>query len=1014
MSDPFQRTLDELGSLAPETLVQRGVGYFKDDRVLELSWEEGLLRASVEGAERDQPYELQIEEGEGGLAPSCDCLYDQGPFCEHSIAALLAYAAAQQEVEEEAVVDAREEALRVRSRRARTEVVVEHVAGDPEFGTWSARSLQATGVGGRRYRVLIRSLSEPLNYCSCHDFATGRLGTCKHIEAALDKARRKLGKRKSKRAEKAGPRVSVVHLDWRAAEPPAIRLRRAAEIPGDLAHLLDLYFDEAGYLAGHDDTSLLTLADGLLGREEVHLSAEVLEHVRRLLEDESHALRAQRIRDRIQRSGGHLPGLRARLYPYQVRGVAFLASAGRAVLADDMGLGKTLQAIAASVWLSEYEGVRRVLIVCPASLKHQWAREIERFTGHQAVVVQGNAKARKALYRQPARYVICNYELVLRDHHAIVEAGAPDLLVLDEAQRIKNWKTKTADAVKSVPSRYAFVLSGTPLENRLEDLYSVMQVIDRRVLGPLWQFLVHFHVTDPRGKVLGYRNLSELRRRLQGVMLRRDRRVVADQLPERIVQRLDTPMTRQQRELHDGAMSAARKIARIPSQQKRPLSPAEQKRLLAALQTARMACDHGGLVDETIVGSPKLSEITRLLDELSLQGGEKVVVFSQWRRMLDLVKVEAEELGLGVAYLHGGVPTRKRGALIDRFAEDPSCQVFLSTDAGATGLNLQAASVLINVDLPYNPALLDQRLARIHRLGQQRTVQIVLLVAADSYEHRVGAILEGKRELFLNVVDPDATEDVVGVSRKNLEVALEALEEDEPRAGAAEAQPALEAAAPEAEAPTEGSDGDAPTPGRARVLGDGGDVSEMVATLQGRLGDRLVRVLGLGGTLFAIVSRVDPSDGDLAAELAGTCPVAIVEPVSFRALQAALPETREAHAVYDRAEPSPPSLASRHRTLAARKLKAAEALLAAELPGEALDLTATAVAAALAARSAVDAVPSPDDLALWLFGELVPTGLATADEAGLYLRARSFAEAEGVPHTLAAEVLRDARALVEG
>ncbi len=353
-----------------------------------------------------------------------------------------------------------------------------------------------------------------------------------------------------------------------------------------------------------------------------------LDYARHLAAVATHKLRAERIGRQIADSHGRLPHIRTRLYPYQIEGTAFLAGTGRALLADDMGLGKTLQAIAAAVWLREHEEVRKVLIICPASLKQQWAREIEKFTGLASQIVQGPPPERGVQYRREAAFFIINYELVLRDLSVINETLRPDLIIMDEAQRIKNWRTKIASAVKLIPSRYAFVLTGTPLENRLEDLYSLMQVVDPKILGPLWRYMIDFHVTDERGKVLGYRNLSILRQRLAPVMLRRDRRLVRDQLPDRIVQRLDVAMTAKQVELHDSAMSSAGTLATIAK--KRPLTPTEQNRLMAALQQARMACNAAGLVDKETEGSPKLDELATLLDELCVQSGLKAVVFSQW------------------------------------------------------------------------------------------------------------------------------------------------------------------------------------------------------------------------------------------------------------------------------------------------------------------------------------------------------------------------------------------------
>ncbi|MGB5985313.1 MAG: DEAD/DEAH box helicase, partial [Desulfobacterales bacterium] len=508
-------------------------------------------------------------------------------------------------------------------------------------------------------------------------------------------------------------------------------------------------------------------------RGDLLVGQDALDFARQLAADAAHQVSSSQIRGQISAGGGRLSGLKARLYPYQVEGVAFLAGTGRALLADDMGLGKTLQAIAAAAWLKAHQGVRRILIVCPASLKHQWAREIERFTDLESQIIQGPPPKRDAQYRREAAFFILNYELVLRDLAVINETLRPDLVIMDEAQRIKNWRTKIATAVKNIPCRYAFVLTGTPLENRLEDLYSLMQVVNPKVLGPLWRYMVDFHVMDEYGKVLGYRNLSLLRRRLKPVMLRRDRGLVRDQLPDRIVQRLDVAMTVKQAELHDSAMSAAGTLAAIAK--RRPLTPGEQNRLLAALQQARMACNAAGLVDKKTKGAPKLDELADLLEELCLQSGLKAVVFSQWEQMTRMVESRLKQLGLGYVRLHGGVPTAKRGALLDRFRDDDAVQVFLSTDAGGVGLNLQSAAVLINLDVPWNPAVLEQRSARIHRLGQTRKVQIITMVAADGYEGQVLELLRTKQSLFDNVVREDASEDVVAVSKKMLETLIDDL-----------------------------------------------------------------------------------------------------------------------------------------------------------------------------------------------------------------------------------------------
>ncbi|MCF8005057.1 MAG: SWF/SNF helicase family protein, partial [Chromatiaceae bacterium] len=242
---------------------------------------------------------------------------------------------------------------------------------------------------------------------------------------------------------------------------------------------------------------------------------------------------------------------------------------------------------------------------------------------------------------------------------------------------------------------------------------------------------------------------------------------------------VDVPMSELQKEIHDDAINAAAILAQI--MKRRPLTPSEQNRMMAALQRARMACNAAALVDPELAqkrhgsSAPKLDELETLLDEVCRLAGLKVVVFSQWAVMTELVEQRVRAMKLGSVRLHGGVPTANRGVLMDRFRDDDAIQVFISTDAGGVGLNLQNAAVLINLDIPWNPAVLEQRIARVHRLGQRQKVQAILLVAPDSYEERVLGLVQGKRELFDNVVHADATEDVVSVSKRLAEVLADDL-----------------------------------------------------------------------------------------------------------------------------------------------------------------------------------------------------------------------------------------------
>lgn len=980
---------EELHALADDGLIRKALRHSHDKRVTGVSFVDGELIANVEDEDSEEQLDVSLGyDADGNLWSSCDC-GDEAGICVHGLAALLAFGTAEDQ--DRQLSDALETAISERAKRGRAEVLVEPLSGEPWFGTWRARSIAAADSHFQTsYQVQIRSLTKRANHCTCPDFSTNQLGTCKHIEAVLHQ----IGKRNDFREiEHQPPPKPYVFLDWDGEDAPRIRVHRSNEIAAHLGPLLGQAFDAAGAFVGRLPDDFLRFAEQAAGDEDLLIGDDALGFARRMADDAARELRAREIGQRIRDGGGRLPDIRARLYPYQVEGVAFLAGRGRALLADDMGLGKTLQAIAAAYWLHRQDAVEKVLVVCPASLKFQWAREIERFTSAAAHVVQGPVEARSVQYRKGTGFYVINYELVLRDLSLVNETLAPDLLILDEAQRIKNWRTKIATAIKRVPSRYAFVLSGTPLENRLEDLYSLMQVIDARVLGPLWRYLVDFHITDERGKVLGYRNLSELRQRLKPVMLRRDRALVRDQLPDRIEQRRDVAMSPKQAEIHDEAVAAAARYAQILK--RRPLTPVEQNRMMAALQRARMACNAAGLVDKETQGSPKLEELASILEETCQLAGLKAVVFSQWAQMGEMVELKVRRMGLGCVRLHGGVPSAKRGDLMDRFRVDDACQVFISTDAGGTGLNLQSASVLVNLDIPWNPAVLDQRVARVHRLGQQNKVQVLHLVAPDSYEEHVLGLLQGKRHLFDNVVDADATEDVVGVSKRLAEVLAEDLAgtDDESAVQVAVPEEVAEQvpAEPEAEAAHE-----RPAPSSAPDGSTAEQVQRCVLELQRDFGPRIERILGAKGGLLVVLDSVEEADDERAASISEQVPVALIDRRTLKGLQrlGAGSPTGDAESLYEAPVEHPTAAFSPLASRARQKLEAAELLLRQECLAPAGEMLLGALLCAAALRCGLDGPPEPSKVGVWLYADALPSGKLQQDDGALIMRAVALAQAE--------------------
>ncbi|MEK7865051.1 MAG: SNF2-related protein [Planctomycetota bacterium] len=597
----------------------------------------------------------------------------------------------------------------------------------------------------RRYDVEVRDPARAVNACTCPDFAVNLLGTCKHLEAVFRRHR-------TKWSEDLPDRGGIVYL--RRTGTSAVAFHAFGRLTERAASVRDAWFGPEGTLRDLGSSESLLAACEQAG---VAVGAEVLVHLAAERERLDWEAAADRLCVEVDERGRGL--LSVPLYPFQAEGVRFLVRRRRAVLADEMGLGKTIQAIAAARLLSRAGLVSRVLVVCPASLKHQWYGEVKRFTEAEARVVSGGPRQRQETYRQGPLWTVANYEQIFHDREFLQDAAVGwDLVILDEAQRIKNWRAKTSDAIKDLRGRckFAFVLTGTPLENNLEELFSVCQFVDPNVLGPIWKFYERHFQLDDHGHTRGYRRLDELRARIAPVLLRRTKEEVQLQLPPLVSNTFYLQMTPNQRDAHDNWMKAATILYKI--MERRPLLPKEEERLMMDLLLARRACDDSTMGHGDPSPSPKIDELGKIVDELVVEGGRKAILFSEWKDMLDLVSRNLAQKKIGHAYLHGGVPSQHRGRLIERFREDRACRVFLSTEAGGQGLNLQAASVVVHLDLPWNPAKLAQRTARAHRMGQRETVQVIHLVAQNSIEHRMEELLAGKRGLFASVFGRKATE----------------------------------------------------------------------------------------------------------------------------------------------------------------------------------------------------------------------------------------------------------------
>lgn len=617
---------------------------------------------------------------------------------------------------------------------------------------------------GIRYRVTLRDFENETGYIDNPDLKTNKLGTTKHLMYAFKALKSK--PRTFNRLSKEYPFIEIYLNplnDYRITWYYPHKMSPGAEV------LIQKHFGDKSHLPESKVKDFLLFIRDASRYPKIKIRPEVEEKVRKAWEQEM--LETVEKDEKLDFSL-----LKAELFPYQQEGVQFATFREGAILADEMGLGKTIQAIATAVMKKKLFGFKKCLIICPASLKEQWKQEIERFSYEKAEIIEGMPRQRTDIYRHSdAYFIIANYETVLRDVGEMNRMQT-DFIILDEAQRIKNFSTVTAQNIKRLFKKHALVITGTPIENRLTDLYSVMQFVDPQFLTPLWEFSYQHCYFDEskKDKITGYYDLQQLKERLSPILLRREKSKVLKDLPQ--VTQINVPVNMHpcQRDYHT---SFAKGVASIIK--KKFITPYDMQKLMLLLANMRMVCDCTYLIDKETYESPKLDELEHILvEKFDLKNSErKIIIFSEWTHMLNIIGKMLHKNGIGYAQLSGKVAVKHRGQLVKKFEIEPDCKVFLSTEAGGSGLNLQMADTVINFELPWNPAKKNQRIGRIDRLGQ-RSKQLTVLnfITRSSIEVNIASGLNLKQNLFDGVLSTDEGPDVVDFSASGRAQFLQELE----------------------------------------------------------------------------------------------------------------------------------------------------------------------------------------------------------------------------------------------
>jgi SNF2 family DNA or RNA helicase len=451
--------------------------------------------------------------------------------------------------------------------------------------------------------------------------------------------------------------------------------------------------------------------------------------------------------------------LKAELRPYQKDGYAWLVflhelnSGG--ILADDMGLGKTVQTIALLLWAKGKYKRKLNLVVAPTSVVPNWEREISKFAPSlKTVVWQGPNRSQRAPDLEKADVMITSYALLRRDEE-LLQALDLRYVILDEAQHIKNPMSQTARSAKKLKSERRLALTGTPIENRLSELWSIFDFVSPGLLGQLKMFEERVARPIDRGDM---ETAHRLRSTIKPFVMRRVKSDVAQDLPDKIEQEMIVPLAEEQAKLYKQILRQVRKSV-LSEVEKKGISKSQIQILAALTRLRQVACDPRLMklpdTDFDADDSGKLGALREIIDE-AIDGNHRVLVFSQFVTMLTYIREALDADGISYEYLDGS--TKDRLDRVDRFNADPSVPVFLiSLKAGGTGLNLTGADTVVHFDPWWNPAVEDQATDRAHRIGQTKNVNVYKLIAAGTVEEKILELSAKKRALVSNVLSTEGS-----------------------------------------------------------------------------------------------------------------------------------------------------------------------------------------------------------------------------------------------------------------
>jgi len=472
---------------------------------------------------------------------------------------------------------------------------------------------------------------------------------------------------------------------------------------------------------------------------------------------------------------GEMDNLKLPLRTYQTVGAKFIYEAKGGLIADKVGLGKTAQALSVVEKLNEQGHIIFCIVLCPSTLKKNWENEIHKFTDKKVVLVDGTPKKRKDAYKKEIHYrgenvndyIIISYESLIKDHIIIdLMAGhfnGEFALIMDEIQYIKNSTANRSKKTKALSelTEYKIGLSATAIENTIFDLWSELQAINPDYLGGkdnYVQFMKRYVKTGFWGEITGYKNIDELKRRIAPVVIRRRKEDVLDQLPELIENNYWIKLSKKQREMYDEVEDNILDAIQHHHEDEEPIAKIGKDKdvwanYLTQIIYLRQCVLDCRLVDYSISHSTKLAELTTILESIDLY--DKVVIFCHFVGMIDYIEQHLADLEIPCMKITGqNTEANERVGLVDKFNKSPDINILVASDVITVGLNITGAAYIINFDMLYNPAKMEQRVGRLDRIGNVHPkINVINLIAENTVENRMYEVWKAKESDAMEILD---------------------------------------------------------------------------------------------------------------------------------------------------------------------------------------------------------------------------------------------------------------------